>query len=129
MAFTELIYNPANEYLLKHISEIGFVFVSLVYIFFWKYVFIFMERVFRGFTFSLFENTPAIMSLLGTIDSFVIFVLTVLLVIPLIKVGLQKYINPLLNTEYLFVIVVVFFIISYLYYYFVYSRHYLNRKR
>ena len=128
MDIISLIYHPINGFLLKHVDEVVFVFISLIYIFFWKYVFILSEKLFRGFTYSFFENKNILIGLIRTIDSFIIFVLSVLFVIPLMKIGLQKYITPLLNTRYLLVIATVFFIISYIYYYFVYSRHYLSRK-
>lgn len=123
-----LIYHPINGFLLKHIEEVVFVFISLIYIFFWKYVFILLEKLFRGLTYSFLENKNIFIVLIRTIDSFLIFVLSVLFVIPLMKIGLQKYITPLIATKYLLVIVTVFFIASYLYYYFVYSRHYLGKR-
>jgi len=71
----------------------------------------------------LFENKPTIMEVIGFVDSFVIFVLTLVLVIPLFKKILNSYIEPLLNTQYLTIIVIVFFSLSYLYYILVYRKH------
>lgn len=121
------IYNPINGFLLNHIENIGFILISLVYIFFWKYIFLFLERIFRGLTFSFFEDKPFFMGLIKAIDSFIIFVLSVVLVIPLIRIVLQKYITPLLDTKYLLIVVLVFFTLFYLYFYLVYSRHYLGK--
>jgi len=121
------IYHPINGFLLKHVETIGFILISLIYIFFWKYIFLFLEKIFRGLTFSFFENKPFLMGLVKAIDSFLIFVLSVVLVIPLMKVVLQKYITPSLNTKYLLIIVFIFFTLSYLYFYLVYSRRYLGK--
>lgn len=128
MDIVSLIYHPINGFLLKHIEEVIFVFISLIYIFFWKYVFILLEKLFRGLTYSFLENRNILIGLIRTTDSFLIFVLSVLFVIPLMKIGLQKYITPLIATKYLLVIATVFFVASYLYYYFVYSRHYLGKR-
>ena len=94
------LYESLNNFFINHIEELGFIFISLVYIFFYRYIFIIAERIFRGVTFSLFENKPTIMEVIGFVDSFVIFVLTLVLVIPLFKKILNSYIEPLLNTKY-----------------------------
>ncbi len=127
MAITNVIYDSINGFLLNRVEDIGFIIISLIYIFFWKYIFLFLERIFRGLTFSFFENKSALLGIIKTIDSFVIFVLSVIFVIPLIRIILQKYITPLLNTKYLTIIVLVFFILAYLYFYLVYSRHHLGK--
>ncbi|MBI4159468.1 hypothetical protein HY500_04415 [Candidatus Woesearchaeota archaeon] len=123
MSIVDLLYIPVNDFLIRHIPELAFILISLMYIFFWRYVFLFLERAFRGLSFSFFENTPTIMKILGFVDSFIIFLVTVVLVIPLIKSMANKYIEPLLDNNYLTIIVIIFFISSYLYYSFVYSRH------
>ncbi len=128
MSFISFFYNPANGFLLNRIPEIAFVLLSLIYIFFWKYVFLFFERIFRGISYSFFENRPTLMNILGYVDSFFIFVLTVLFAIPLMKNLLHGYIEPLLDTKYLLIIVLVLFVLAYVYYYLVYSRHYLHPK-
>lgn len=117
------IYSIINDFFIRHIAEIAFVFVSLIYIFFYKYLFIISERIFRGLTISIFENSPMIMQILGFIDSFIIFVLTLIFIIPLFKKVLNSYLEPLLNTYYLTVIVAVFFVLSYLYYILIYRKH------
>ena len=117
------LYESLNNFFVNNIEELGFIFISLIYIFFYRYIFIIAERIFRGVTFSLFENKPTIMEVIGFVDSFVIFVLTLVLVIPLFKKILNSYIEPLLNTQYLTVIVIVFFSLSYLYYILVYRKH------
>ena len=127
MAITNVIYDSINGFLLNRVEDIGFIIISLIYIFFWKYIFLFLEKIFRGLTFSFFENKQALLGLIKTIDSFVIFILSVIFVIPLIRIILQKYITPLLNTKYLTIIVLVFFILAYLYFYLVYSRHHLGK--
>ena len=127
MDITNVIYDSINGFLLNRVEDIGFIIISLIYIFFWKYIFLFLERIFRGLTFSFFENKSALLGIIKTIDSFVIFVLSVIFVIPLIRIILQKYITPLLNTKYLTIIVLVFFILAYLYFYLVYSRHHLGK--
>lgn len=128
MSFISFAYNPVNAFLLKHIPEIAFVLLSLIYIFFWKYVFLFFERIFRGISYSFFENRPTLMNILGYVDSFFIFMVTVIFAIPLMKKLLEGHIEPLLDTKYLLIVVLVLFALSYLYYYLVYSRHYLHPK-
>ena len=116
-------YESLNGYFIDHIPELSFIFASLIYVFFYKYIFIVAERIFRGVTFSLFENRPTIMQVISFIDSFIIFVLTLVLIIPLFKKVLEKFIEPLLDNNYLTVIVLVLFILSYLYYILVYRKH------
>lgn len=128
MSFISFFYDPINGFLLNHIPEIAFVLLSLIYIFFWKYVFLFFERIFRGISYSFFENRPTLMNILGYVDSFFVFMITVIFAVPLMKNLLEEYIEPLLNTKYLFIVVLVFFILAYVYYYLVYSRHYLHPK-
>ncbi len=117
------LYSAVNDFFIRHIEEIGFIFVSLVYIFFYRYVFLVSERIFRGITFSLFENRPTMMQVISFVDSFVVFVLTLVLIIPLLKGILHRYIEPLLNNNYLTIFVLVFFILSYLYYILIYRKH------
>ena len=128
MSIVSFIYDPVNGFLLNHIPEIAFVLLSLIYIFFWKYVFLFFERIFRGISYSFFENRPTLMNILGYVDSFFIFMVTVIFAIPLMKKLLEGHIEPLLDTKYLLIVVLVLFALSYLYYYLVYSRHYLHPK-
>ena len=117
------IYEIVNNFFINHIEEIAFVFVSLIYIFFYKYLLIFSERIFRGLTFSIFENSPTIMNIIGFVDSFIVFVITLIFIIPLFKSGLHLYLEPLLDTYYLTYIVAIFFVSSYVYYVLVYRKH------
>src|SRR3989344_8937881 len=95
------LYGIVNDFFISHIAEIAFIFVSLTYIFFYKYLFILSERVFRGLTFSIFENKPGIMKMIGFVDSFIIFIITLIFIIPLFKKVLHAYIEPALDTYYL----------------------------
>src|SRR3989344_9080491 len=117
------IYDIVNDFFINHIEEIGFIIVSLIYIFFYKYLIVFSERVFRGLTFSVFENSPTIMNIIGFVDSFIVFVLTLIFIIPLFKKALHLYLEPLLDTYYLTYIVAIFFVSSYMYYVLVYRKH------
>ena len=117
------LYNTINNFLIKHISEITFAFVSLIYIFFWRYFFLLVERAAEGATSALFSNHPNWKSVLKFADSFMVFILTALLLIPLIKILLEKYLEPRLSTPYLTWIVLGAVIISYIYYMLVYSKH------
>src|SRR3989344_4592862 len=117
------IYGITNDFFINHIPEIAFVFVSLIYIFFYKYLFIFSERIFRGLTFSIFENSPTVMQIIGLVDSFIVFIITLIFILPLVKKVLHLYLEPLLNTYYLTYIVAVFFALSYLYYVMIYRKH------
>jgi len=116
-------YGAVNDFFIRHIAEIGFIIISLVYIFFYKYIFIISERIFRGITFSLFENRPIVLRTIGFVDSFIIFILTLIFIIPLIKKILHDFIEPALSNDYLTLMVVVFFVLSYLYYLLVYRKH------
>src|SRR3989338_2605891 len=101
-------YGAVNDFFIRHIAEIGFIIISLVYIFFYRYIFIISERIFRGITFSLFENRPIVLRTIGFVDSFIIFILTLIFIIPLIKkilhdfikLTIPKKINSLSNAFY-----------------------------
>lgn len=120
------MYDIINDFFIRHIEEIAFIFVSLIYIFFYRYLFVLSERIFKGLTFSLFENKPSIMTIIGFVDSFFVFIITLILIIPLFKKVLHSYIEPILDTYYLTFIVLIFFTASYIYYILVYRRHIIN---
>ena len=122
------LYTAINNYLIKHIPEISFVLVTLLYLFFYRYVFLLLEKITRGISNALFENSPKILSMTKYLDSFLVFLITFLLLIPLGKVVLEKVLEPYLKTPYLTWILLAVFAGSYLYYVFFYSKHLHGEK-
>lgn len=117
------LYTTINNFLIKYIPEISFVIVTLIYLFFYKYIFLLLEKIARGISNALFENKPNILALTKYIDSFFVFIITFIILIPLGKIILEKLLEPYLKTQYLAWIVLAIFAASYLYYLFFYSKH------
>jgi len=122
------LYNTINNFLIKHISEITFAFVSLIYIFFWRYLFLLLEKIFRSFSQYFFNNRPILGKVLQAVDSFFVFIISALLLIPFMKIMLEKYLEPQLKTPNLTWIVLAALIASYLYYMLFYSKHIHDEK-
>ncbi len=117
------LYTTINNFLIKYIPEISFVIVTLIYLFFYKDIFLLLEKIARGISNALFENKPNILALTKYIDSFFVFIITFIILIPLGKIILEKLLEPYLKTQYLAWIVLAIFAASYLYYLFFYSKH------
>jgi len=122
------LYATINNFLIKYIPEISFVIVTLIYLFFYRYIFLLLEKIARGISNALFENKPNILALTKYVDSFFVFIITFILLIPLGKVILEKLLEPHLKTQYLTWIVLGIFAGSYLYYLFFYSKHLHGEK-
>ena len=122
------LYATINNYLITHIPEISFIIVTLIYLFFYRYMFLLLEKLVRGISNALFENKPRTLSLIRYADSFIVFIITFILLIPLGKVILEKVLEPYLKTQYLTWIVLTVFIGSYIYYMLIYSKHLHDSK-
>ena len=117
------LYTTINNFLIKYISEVTFILVTLIYIFTHRYVFLFLEKIIRGMTNAIFENKDWVAGLLKYIDSFFVFILSFLIIIPFGKILLEKYLEPYLKNEYLTWIFLGTLAFSYLYYTLFYSKH------
>src|SRR3989344_2136010 len=117
------LYTTINNFLIQHISEVAFILVTLIYIFTHRYFFLFLEKVIRGMTNAIFENKQWVTNMLHFIDSFFVFIITFLILVPLGKILLEKYLEPQLSTQYLTWIMLGVLAASYLYYTLFYSKH------
>lgn len=121
-----MVYDSINNFLINHIEEITFAVVTLIYVFFYQKLILLLEKIFRAATQAAFEERPNVIKAVRIVDSFLIFIFTIFFVIPLVKLLLEKYLEPKLHTSYLFFIVLGVIGISYVYYILVYSRHLHN---
>ena len=118
-----MVYGAINQLLINHIPEITFPIVTFIYVFFYHRLIIFLEKIVRGGTQAAFENRPGIVRIFRMGDSFVIFIVSIFFIIPLLKKILEKYLEPKLETPYLFFIVLGIMGVAYLYYILIYTKH------
>ena len=121
-----MIYDSINNFLINHVGEITLAVVTLIYIFFYQKLILLLEKIVRAVSNATFENKPGVVNALRIVDSFVIFLFTIFFLIPIAKILLEKYLEPKLNTPYLFFIVLGVIGVSYIYYILVYSKHLHN---
>ena len=121
-----MIYDSINNFLINHVGEITLAVVTLIYIFFYQKLILLLEKIVRAVSNATFENKPGVVNALRIVDSFVIFLFTIFFLIPIAKILLEKYLEPKLNTPYLFFIVLGVIGLSYIYYILVYSKHLHN---
>ena len=117
------LYQTINNFLIQHLSEVTFILVTLIYIFTHRYVFLLLEKAMHGMTNAVFENRQWVTGILKYIDSFFVFILAFLIIIPFGKIFLEKYLEPQLKNEYLTWIFLGALAFSYLYYTLFYSKH------
>src|SRR3989338_2139209 len=95
------LYQTINNFLIQHLSEVTFILVTLIYIFTHRNVFLLLEKAMHGMTNAVFENRQWVTGILKYIDSFFVFILAFLIIIPFGKIFLEKYLEPQLKNEYL----------------------------
>jgi len=120
MAFIIDFYFVINNFLIKHIPEIVFSIIALLIIFIEPYL-IYLERVISNFINIKTRGNRSIIKSIR-LDSFIVFLLLIIIILPLIKHYLMDYLENALNSENLLFYLIVLFIGMYAYYVLVHRR-------
>ena len=123
MAFIVGAYFVLNNFLIKHIPEIVFSLIAIIIILVEPYL-IYLERAIS----SLIGGTkirqqPSFFEAIR-LDSFIVFILLIIVLLPLIKKYLMTYLERILISENLTFYLIIIFVGIYFYYLLVYRRHY-----
>ena len=120
MAFIIDLYFIVNTFLIKNIPEVVFSIVALMIIFLEPYI-VHLERIISSI---LNVKKSSEKSFFDSIrlDSFLVFLLIVIIVLPLIKHYFMSYVEKVLNSENLLFYLIVLFIGTYIYYVLVHRR-------
>jgi len=120
MVFIIDLYFIVNNFLIKYIPEIVFSLVALIIILAEPYL-IYLERLISNIFKITTRRGEGILELMR-IDSFVVFLLLIIIILPLVKRYLMGYLEKVLNSENLLFYLIVLFISLYVYYILVYRR-------
>lgn len=128
MAFVVDGYFVFNSFLIRHIPEISFSLIALLIIFVEPYI-IYVERGVNMLLGILTRNSqqPGMFQI-TKLDSFIVFILLIVLVLPLVKHYLINSLEKIMVSENLTFYLIVIFLGSYFYYIFVYRRKHLRHK-
>lgn len=128
MAFAIEGYFVINNFLIKYIPEIVFSLIALIIIFAEPYL-IHVER-WINMLIGVITRNPQQSGMFQTtkLDSFIVFVLLIILILPLVKHYLMSYLEKILISENLLFYLLVIFVGMYFYYIFVYRRQHLRRR-
>ena len=123
MAFIVGAYFVLNNFLIKHIPEIVFSLIAIIIILVEPYL-IYLERAIS----SLIGGTkirqqPSFFEAIR-LDSFIVFILLIIVLLPLVKKYLMNYLERILISENLTFYLIIIFVGIYFYYLLVYRRHY-----
>jgi len=120
-------YFFVNGFLLKFIPEIVFSLIALIIIFVEPYL-IHLERLINQVIGLLTKNQqqPG-MAQITKFDSFIVFILLIVLILPFVKHYLMDYLEKVLHSENLLFYLIVIFIGMYFYYIFVYRRQHTKK--
>ena len=121
MVFIVEGYFVVNNFLIKHIPEIVFSLVALVIILVEPYL-IYLERAISSLMGGTRSRQHQSFIELLRLDSFIVFLLLVILILPLVKHYLMGYMEEILVSENLLFYLVILFIGLYFYYILVYRR-------
>ena len=121
MVFIVEGYFVVNNFLIKHIPEIVFSLVALVIILVEPYL-IYLERAISSLMGGTRSRQHQSFIELLRLDSFIVFLLLVILILPLVKHYLMGYMEKILVSENLLFYLVILFIGLYFYYILVYRR-------
>ena len=125
MAFIIDWYFVFNNFLIKHTPEIVFSLVALLIILVEPYL-VYLERAIS----SLFGGTKTRQQRsfieLTRLDSFIVFLLLIIAILPLVKHYLMTYLEKILVSENLLFYLIVLFFGMYVYYILVYRRQHLR---
>lgn len=125
MAFIIDWYFVVNNFLIRHIPEIVFSLVALVIILVEPYL-IYLERAISSLMGGTKTRQRQSFIELLRLDSFIVFLLLVLLILPLVKRYLMGYLEKNLVSENLLFYLIILFVGMYFYYIFVYRRQHLR---
>jgi|SRR3989344_1466496 len=127
MAFIVEWYYVFNNFLIGYIPEIVFSLIALIIIFAEHYL-THLEKLInmlvglitkKNQQFKMIETTK--------LDSFLVFLLLIIIILPLVKHYLMGFIEQALNSENLLFYLIVIFVGMYLYYVFVYRRQHSKK--
>lgn len=125
MAFIIEGYFVFNNFLIKHTPEIVFSLVALLIILVEPYL-VYLERAIS----SLFGGTRTRQQHsfieLTRLDSFIVFLLLIIAILPLIKHYLMTYLEKILVSENLLFYLIALFFGMYVYYILIYRRQHLR---
>ena len=121
MVFIVEGYFVVNNFLIKHIPEIVFSLVALVIILVEPYL-IYLERAISSLMGGTRSRQHQSFIELLRLDSFIVFLLLVILILPLVKHYLMGYMEKILVSENLLFYLFILFIGLYFYYILVYRR-------
>ena len=128
MAFIIEGYFVLNEFLIKNLPEIVFSLIALMIIFVEPYL-IHVERAVNMLIGILTKNPQRPGMVQATkLDSFIVFILLIVLILPLVKHYLMGFLENILVSDNLTFYLVVIFIAAYFYYIFVYRRQHSKHK-
>jgi len=127
MAFIVEWYYVFNNFLIGYIPEIVFSLIALIIIFAEPYL-IHLEKLInmivglitkKNQQFKMIETTK--------LDSFLVFLLLIIIILPLVKHYLMGFLERALNSENLLFYMAVIFVGMYVYYIFVYRRQHSKK--
>ena len=121
MVFIVEGYFVVNNFLIKHIPEIVFSLVALIIILVEPYL-IYLERAISSLMGGTRSRQHQSFIELLRLDSFIVFLLLVILILPLVKHYLMGYMEEILVSENLLFYLFILFIGLYFYYILVYRR-------
>lgn len=125
MAFIVEWYFVLNNFLIRHISEIVFSLIALIIILVEPYL-IYLERAISSLMGGTRVRQQRSFVELLRLDSFIVFLLLVLLILPLVKRYLMGYLEKILVSENLLFYLIILFVGMYFYYILVYRRQHLR---
>ena len=129
MAFIVEGYFVFNNFLISYIPEIVFSLIALIIIFAEPYL-IYVERWVNMLLGILTRNPQQVgMFQVTKLDSFIVFLLLIVAILPLVKHYLMDYLETVLNSENLTFYLLVIFVGAYFYYIFVYRRQHLRHRK
>ena len=127
MVFIVEGYFVVNNFLIKHIPEIVFSLVALIIILVEPYL-IYLERAISSLMGGTRSRQHQSFIELLRLDSFIVFILLIVLILPLVKHYLMGFLENILVSDNLTFYLVVIFIAAYFYYIFVYRRQHSKHK-
>tara|TARA_Y100000034_G_scaffold129454_1_gene185922 strand:+ start:2812 stop:3201 length:390 start_codon:yes stop_codon:yes gene_type:complete len=128
MAFIVEGYFIFNDFLIRHIPEIVFSLIALLIIFVEPYL-IYVERGVNMLLGVLTRNPqqPGMFQV-TKLDSFIVFILLIVLILPFVKHYLINFLENILVNENLTFYMIVIFVGAYFYYVFVYRKQHSKHK-
>ena len=129
MAFIVEGYYAFNSFLINYIPEIVFSLIALIIIFAEPYL-IYVERWINMLMGILTRNPQQVgLFQVTKLDSFLVFLLLIIVILPLVKHYLMSYLETVLNSENLVFYLVVIFVGAYFYYIFVYRKQHSRHRK